>query len=385
MWINEHTDFFYFNSDSGNYIDRGHDLFQYRNAGLITANHLGPTLYEQQIRGFATLENNPYPNLWDEESTSGNWRFYREGRVMYAVLLQGSVAGIELGITGVDYPDFDSFRSAVLANAGLSNDIFTTSKGVRISYEGEGINRYAVVQKPGESTFSQVIDPTKRIETFYGYGDQEQGRLIEWNNGNMKVSHHGKTCTYDFNSWVMHGDCSVTSSPPEQKTCSEWNPSAVCCDAGTDCQGSAYYLATDCSSPQVCCDGSCKRNCDLDCTVSDAHGCGGGECDSNKVHLTRTCQHPAECPESFCVYNSACGDPDPPDPDPPGNNETGGDNNSGGGNGGDTPILGDLNNDDIVDIFDLVLLVRSFGTSNNDLTNDGIVDVQDLLVIIQKL
>ena len=55
----------------------------------------------------------------------------------------------------------------------------------------------------------------------------------------------------------------------------------------------------------------------------------------------------------------------------------------------DTPppqsLLGDLNRDGVVDIMDLVLLVRAFGTSQYDLTEDGAVDVQDILVIIKKL
>ena len=46
---------------------------------------------------------------------------------------------------------------------------------------------------------------------------------------------------------------------------------------------------------------------------------------------------------------------------------------------------GDLNLDGVVDIIDLVLLVRAFGTSQYDLTGDGNVDVKDLLVIVKKL
>jgi len=56
-----------------------------------------------------------------------------------------------------------------------------------------------------------------------------------------------------------------------------------------------------------------------------------------------------------------------------------------GENGGDNFNVADLNKDRVVDIFDLVLLVRAFGTYEYDLTGDGTVDVQDLLVIIQKL
>jgi len=48
-------------------------------------------------------------------------------------------------------------------------------------------------------------------------------------------------------------------------------------------------------------------------------------------------------------------------------------------------VAADLNEDGVVDILDLVLLVRAFGTSEYDLTSDGTVDVQDLLIIIQKL
>ncbi len=45
----------------------------------------------------------------------------------------------------------------------------------------------------------------------------------------------------------------------------------------------------------------------------------------------------------------------------------------------------DLNSDDVVDIFDLVILIKAFGSSQHDLTGDGKVDVKDLLVIVKKL
>ena len=45
----------------------------------------------------------------------------------------------------------------------------------------------------------------------------------------------------------------------------------------------------------------------------------------------------------------------------------------------------DLNKDNLVDISDLILLIRAFGTSQHDLNGDGVVDVQDLLLIIKKL
>jgi len=51
----------------------------------------------------------------------------------------------------------------------------------------------------------------------------------------------------------------------------------------------------------------------------------------------------------------------------------------------DSGLSFDLNSDGIVDIIDLILLVRAFGTSLHDLNGDGSVDVQDLLLIIKKL
>ncbi len=45
----------------------------------------------------------------------------------------------------------------------------------------------------------------------------------------------------------------------------------------------------------------------------------------------------------------------------------------------------DLNQDGVIDVIDLVLLVRAFGTSEHDLTVDGVVNVSDLLLIIKKL
>ncbi len=51
----------------------------------------------------------------------------------------------------------------------------------------------------------------------------------------------------------------------------------------------------------------------------------------------------------------------------------------------DNLVLEDINKDGSVDVIDLVLLVKSFGTSQHDLTGDGRVDVQDLLRLIQLI
>jgi len=51
----------------------------------------------------------------------------------------------------------------------------------------------------------------------------------------------------------------------------------------------------------------------------------------------------------------------------------------------ESDLLGDINQDGAVDIADLILLVRAFGTSQYDLRGDGKVDVKDLLVIVKKL
>jgi len=47
--------------------------------------------------------------------------------------------------------------------------------------------------------------------------------------------------------------------------------------------------------------------------------------------------------------------------------------------------IADVSKDGVVDIQDLILVIRAFGTSEHDLTGDGTVDVKDLLVVINNL
>ena len=57
-----------------------------------------------------------------------------------------------------------------------------------------------------------------------------------------------------------------------------------------------------------------------------------------------------------------------------------------------SPLVGDLNNDGVVDIFDVVILAKAFGSKpgdpnwnpDADLNNDGVVDIFDVVILVNE-
>ena len=52
--------------------------------------------------------------------------------------------------------------------------------------------------------------PFDRLETI----DYQGNYIIDWDQKVMTVSKHGRTCTYNFNTWSYQGDCGAASPPP---------------------------------------------------------------------------------------------------------------------------------------------------------------------------
>jgi len=128
-----------------------------------------------------------------------SWKFFQEDKTAFAVKDNGRAQALETAIIGVDYSSFDDFKEAVLNNAELVGaSYFKTSKGDII--------------KGRDDTAGLINDepifnfPFSRMETIYGYGNQEKGKLVEWNNNVMTVKKDGQYCSYDFNNWTYEGN-----------------------------------------------------------------------------------------------------------------------------------------------------------------------------------
>lgn len=170
---------------------------QYRNALLLNnvAGHL------HVVKGNRTFDEGE-GNLIDQNSgwkndyrlADSHWHFFREGKTAIALMMTGSRSALEVAIIGVDYANFDAFKSAVLNNASLSNGYFKTSRGDVLQYSSS---------VPGGLVNGQPIwsFPFDRMET-----ESSLGKLIDWSNGVMMVSKSGLTCSYDFRNWVYSGN-----------------------------------------------------------------------------------------------------------------------------------------------------------------------------------
>lgn len=133
---------------------------------------------------------------WDSYTVEGDRHFFQEGRTMVILELDDGGAFLEVAIQGVDYPDMQSFRSAFVGGS-------TTSHGDVLSKSGST----GEVLVNGSPAYDYPFD---RLETL----DYQGNYIIEWDQKVMTVSKHGRTCTYNFNSWSYQGDCGAASPPP---------------------------------------------------------------------------------------------------------------------------------------------------------------------------
>jgi len=160
-------------------------------------------------------------NKWDIDLKDPPWEFFKEGRTMIAVQCQKfgqQQSSLELAIEGVDYTSFDDFKNAVKANAYLSENGYTTSKGDAIQdwQIPNTYDRTAVVQKNGEKNFQYVWPfPFMRIQTQDWRGEW----IVRWSANKMIVTKHGVQSVYDFNTWtVQEGTASTDTQAPAPPT-----------------------------------------------------------------------------------------------------------------------------------------------------------------------
>jgi hypothetical protein len=178
---------------------------QYQNALFLynSASHLHVVKEDQTFdEGENNLVDQQSGWLNDYSLASSGWNFFREGKTAIAVQMTGSRSALEVVTIGVEYPSFDLFKSAVLANTSITGSSFTTSRGDVIQYS-DGT--------PGGLVNGQPIweFPFDRMET-----ESSLGKLIDWGNAVMTVSKDGLMCTYDFMDWSYAGNGCGAEAPP---------------------------------------------------------------------------------------------------------------------------------------------------------------------------
>jgi hypothetical protein len=145
-------------------------------------------------------------NAWDEQSAESGWQFFREGKVAVAAKNERDSGALEVATLGVDYSSYDAFKTAMKTKAILTANYFIASKGVNIH---EGYVDYG-------PEFSRL--PFDRLEVWEGHvGQNDEIKVVDWENNIMAVSQNGKKLFYDFNNWTVREDGSEVSDliPPD--------------------------------------------------------------------------------------------------------------------------------------------------------------------------
>jgi len=133
----------------------------------------------------------------------GKWRFLRTGNVVVAINLAEHVSALEVGIIGVDYPSYQSFKDAI---GSMDGDGFTTGKGVRVN-------------------LGDTIKASKRLETIINpdvardnYEQGDDNYIVYWNDAGRiaTVQHHDLACEYNFSEWETDEDEGCMSEEYEE-------------------------------------------------------------------------------------------------------------------------------------------------------------------------
>lgn len=186
FWINASQDSDFNKKTETRYL--GHGGRQFRNALFVDTGD--KPIYHERLKS----------QKWDSESVEDGWHFKRLNNVFVAIRLDQTTASVEFALKGVDYDSKEDFKTAIKRYAFLTEDSYTTSKGVTIEK-----NDYCGFEKPGDCPF-----PFKRMET-----QSENGQIIQWSNNVMTVSYNGKSLVYDFKKWKAD-DPPITDRPPDR-------------------------------------------------------------------------------------------------------------------------------------------------------------------------
>jgi len=137
----------------------------------------------------------------DFKLAHSGWNFFLEGKTMLAIHMGSGYAAMELATIGVEYPDFESFKTAVETNSSVSKSAFTNSRGDVLE---QGI--------PGGSVNGNAIwdFPFARMET-----NSSSGQVVAWSGSTMAVTNGNTSCSYNFSSWTTQGNgCSESTPQP---------------------------------------------------------------------------------------------------------------------------------------------------------------------------
>jgi len=245
-------------------------------------------------------------NDWELQETQSGVNFYKEGNVFVAIQTSGSSAGVEMASTQ-DYASYSAFKTAVLANASISANSFTTSTGITISKT----DTVGYIAKNDQSF------PFPRMRTI----DSVDGTILDWNTTTdvLTLNKHGRSLTMDFKNWTINGGGGPPSNPPViqtigNKTITEGDTLAFTVTA-TD----------DNSTPSLTAQGLC---CGMtfvdngDGTGSFSWNTQAGDAGTYVVTFVATDADNQTASEQVTITVNAPTPQPPPPPPPPGSNTT---------------------------------------------------------------
>jgi len=188
------------------YLALGSWGFQYKNCMFIKSMDT-PILHMTSSIG-----------TFDIDQTDGGWRFFKEDKVAVALRLLYGGSYLEVAIMGVDYPDFWSFKDAIIHNAHrLPNEVgHTTSRGDKITELIDPETKISHALYNGEHVWDF---PFKRIETEAYNGT----KIVDWSKNDkvLTVQWHNVQAVYDFINWTYsynQNEDVVSPNPPQGVT-----------------------------------------------------------------------------------------------------------------------------------------------------------------------
>ncbi|NIR47925.1 hypothetical protein GWO43_05635, partial [candidate division KSB1 bacterium] len=144
---------------------------------------------------------------WDVQEHEDGWHFKKQGKVMVAIAKAAGAASVEIGIEGVD-GSWDEFKTRIKANAALSRDGYTTSRGDFI-----GENDTYGIEQPGD-----LVDefPFPRMKVVNSEGNV----LVDYRDDKLVMQKDGRRNVLDFSKWQGLEPPPVTRVPDKPQNLS---------------------------------------------------------------------------------------------------------------------------------------------------------------------
>ncbi len=239
------------------YLEYGESGCQYQNAILAYGDNGSKYLHfadydRDDVAGNSFNVDEP------PTSATGWWRFLRKddagGSVAMAVKMGTYAHAIEMCLIGLDYLNYDEFKSAVQKNASLYDGefgTFTTSKGQKINREYDQTTQRHYILLNGKRVFPDGTADNGQLATRLKCVDYRGNKIVDWNNNVMTIFKNGQVATYDFNAWTYALQGGVVPPDPGPGVTESVNPPTISPFGGTFTGAATVELSTTTSAAQL--------------------------------------------------------------------------------------------------------------------------------------